>query len=438
MNQIARKLKQKIESKKAKVAVIGLGYVGLPLALAFAKKGFKVLGIDLDQARIEQIRKGRSYVEDVPSSEVRRALNSKKIEAAETYKPLSGADAIIICVPTPLNRIKDPDLSYILRAAHSVRNHLRKGQLVVLESTTYPGTTEEIIRPQLERSGLRVGKDFFLCFSPERIDPGNKKYPLGRIPKVVGGITPACTELGAALYRKVAGSVVSVSSARTAEMAKLLENTYRIVNIGLVNELARIAKALGINIWEAIEAASTKPFGFMPFYPGPGIGGHCIGVDPVYLSWKARTHGLDIHFIELARRINAEMPRFVVEQAAEILNSRTRKAINGSRILVLGVAYKADVGDTRESPAIEIIKELQKLGASVTYHDPYVSQLKEDHFNLRSSSLTAKNVREQDLVIVTTSHSKVNYGLVAKHARLIFDTRNVASPAFRNSKVIRL
>lgn len=438
MNVVAKKLLKNINSQSTKVAVVGLGYVGLPLVASFVKKGFYVIGIDLDFRRIQTIRSGKSYIEDVPSQDIADALRKKRLEVTEVYDDLGEADVIIICVPTPLNRVKDPDLSFILKAVEAIREHLRQGQLVILESTTYPGTTEEIVLPTLERSGLKVDKDFFLCFSPERIDPGNKKYHFAQIPKVVGGVTPVCTQLGAAIYGKVIQKIIPVSSARTAEMAKLLENTFRIVNIGLVNELAQVARALGINIWEAIDAASSKPFGYMPFYPGPGIGGHCIGIDPIYLSWKARLHGHEIDFIELARRVNARMPRFVTEQAVNLLNAHLGKAVKGSKILLLGVSYKPDVSDMRESPALEILELLKNLGAKVSYHDPFVPELKNDHFDLRSEPLKPLTIRSKDLIIVTTGHSKVNYTVIAKHARLIFDTRNIPTPAFRSPKVIRL
>lgn len=438
MSPTAKNLFSKIKSRKARIAIIGLGYVGLPLAVAFTKKDFRVVGVDLDRSRVEKIQRGLSYIEDVASKEIAQAVRQGKLEASVSHEPLTEVDAIIICVPTPLNRVKDPDLSYLISATEAIQRHLRKGQLVILESTTYPGTTEEVVLPALERPGLKVGKDFFLCFSPERIDPGNKKFPLTEITKVVGGITPDCTRLAAALYGEVMERVIPVSSSRTAEMAKLLENTFRIVNIGLVNELAQVANALGVNIWEAIEAASTKPFGYMPFYPGPGIGGHCIGIDPIYLSWKARLQGVDIHFIELARRINAEMPRFIVERSVYILNARARKAISKSKILILGVSYKRDVADTRESPAFEILHQLHNLGAKVSYHDPFVPAVKNDNFDLRSEPLKARNLRAKDLVIITTNHTRVNYAMVAKHARFIFDTRNIAHPAFRSPKVVRL
>ena len=438
MNQTAVKLHSKIRSKKATVAVVGMGYVGLPVVMAFIKKGFKGIGVDLDLGRITKLRQGRSYVEDVPSSEVARAIRSKCFWPTESYEDLGEADIIIICVPTPLNRVKDPDLSFILRAAEEIRNCLRPGQLIILESTTYPGTTEEVVLPALERSGLKVGKDFFLCFSPERIDPGNKQFPFTKIPKVVGGVTAECTRLAASIYGQIIKQIIPVTSARTDEMTKLLENILRIVNIGLVNELAQVAHALEINIWAAIEAASTKPCGDMPFFPGPGIGGHCIGIDPIYLSWKARLVGHEIDFIELARRINARMPRFVTEQAGHLLNERSRKAVKGSRILVLGVSYKKDVGDVRESPALEVLEHLKELGAKISYHDPYVPELKNEHYQLRSEPLTPANLKKKDLVIVTTGHSKVNYAQVARHAPLVFDTRNVKTSAFNSKNVVRL
>ncbi len=438
MSSEAKTLLRKINSKKAAIAVVGLGYVGLPLALAFARKGFSVKGIDLDKDRVDKLRRGISYVEDIPSRDLSSLVRQGRFEVFDTYEPVKKADAVVVCVPTPLNKSRDPDLTCIQQASDQIGRRLRKGLLVILESTTYPGTTEELVLPRLERSGFRVGRDFFLCFSPERIDPGNKEFPLPKIPKVVGGVTATCARLASALYEKIIERVFTVSSVRTAEMAKLIENTYRIVNIGLVNELAKAAHALGVNIWEAIDAASTKPFGFMPFYPGPGIGGHCIGVDPVYLSWKARVQGVDIHFIELAREMNAGMPQFVVERAIHTLSERSRKAINGSKILVLGVSYKPDVGDTRESPALAILEELQKLGAKVSYHDPYVHEIKSDSLQLKSEALTPKNLRVKDLVIITTRHSGVNYGLVARHARLVFDTRNVSFPGPSNSKIVRL
>ena len=438
LNKTGQKLLKAIRARKARVGILGLGYVGLPLAMAFVKKGFSVTGIDLDRNRIEKLSQGKSYIEDVPSEEISAGVKRKKFFPTDDTDALAEADVVIICVPTPLNRAKDPDLSFVSKATQSVQKTLHPGELIILESTTYPGTTEEIVLPTLERSGLKVGEDFFLCFSPERIDPGNKRFPLNKIPKIVGGITTSSTKLGAALYGNVTERVMSVSSARTAEMAKLLENTFRIVNIGLVNELAKVADALKIDIWEAIDAASTKPFGYMPFYPGPGIGGHCIGVDPLYLSWKARIQGVDIHFIELARRMNAEMPRFVVDRAVHILNSYAQKAVSVSRILILGLSYKKDVSDTRESPAFEIIHGLQTMGAKLHYHDPYVPSLEHNKQNWRSEPLTAQSLRSKDLVIVTTNHSRVNYDFVAKNARLIFDTRNIRWPAKYAEKIVKL
>ncbi len=394
-------------------------------------------GIDINQSRVKGLLDGRSYIEDIPSAVVSRLVNQKRLHATPSYEALNGTDVVIVCVPTPLNRVKDPDISFIAAATAEVGERLHRGELVILESTTYPGTTEEVILPVLEKSGLKVGRDFFLCFSPERIDPGNKKFKTQNIPKVVGGITPACTRTASALYQTVTQEVVPVSSSRTAEMAKLLENTFRIVNIGLVNELARAAGNLKINIWEAIEAARSKPFGFMPFYPGPGIGGHCIGVDPVYLSWKARLHGSDLHFIELARRVNAEMPRYVVSQAVYTLNQCRGKAIRGSRVLLLGVAYKKDVSDMRESPSLDILSELVQLGAKVSYHDPYVPVFEHQKLALKSVPLTPDTLKKQDLVIISTDHSAIPYARVVKNNRLIFDTRNVLKK-FKAKHIVRL
>lgn len=437
MSPEGKALLRKIKLKRAKIAVIGLGYVGLPLAHAFARKGFSVTGIDIDPKRIAMLGKGQSYILDLTSKELRQIIRNRKFKAVSDYDVLDEMDVVIVCVPTPLNRVKDPDISYIVSATEAIAKRLHGGELVILESTTYPGTTEEVILPSLEKSGLKVGKNFFLCFSPERIDPGNKKYHTGNIPKVVGGLTPVCCELAANLYSQITTQVVKVSSSRTAEMAKLLENTFRIVNIGLINELAKASGHLKINIWEAVDAAKTKPFGYMPFYPGPGIGGHCIGVDPIYLSWKARLHGADLHFIELARRINAEMPEYVVAQAVYALNSHLGKAISRSKVLLLGLSYKRDVGDTRESPALDILMGLKRLGASVSYHDPYVPSMKHNSISLKSQPLSEAMLRQQDLVIITTDHSNFNYRKIVKKAKLIFDTRNVLKP-FQASHIVRL
>lgn len=425
MQKNERKLLSLIQDKTAKIAVIGLGYVGLPLAHAFAQEGYLVFGIDRDASKVQSIKRGQSYIGDLKSQELKEAVRSGRLKATTEEKVLRQAQAIIVCVPTPLNRYKDPDISYIVAAAESIAAHLHPGQLIVLESTTYPGTTDEVILPALEKNGLKVGKDFFLCFSPERIDPANPKFKTRDIPKVVGGNSPACGRIAKELYSKIISEVILVSSARTAEMTKLLENTFRIVNIGLINELARAAADLKVDIWEAIDAAKTKPFGFMPFYPGPGIGGHCIGVDPVFLSWKSKLLGNELHFIELARRTNAEMPRFIVSQAVYQLNQHKGKAVHHAKILILGVSYKKNVDDTRESPALEIITELQSLGALVSYHDPHVKQLKHGDIVLRSTPVTKSNLLKQDLVIIVSDHDAVDYQKIVRNSRLIFDTRNV-------------
>jgi len=438
MEKFETNLRKKILTKKAKIAIVGLGYVGLPLACEFAKKGFSVTGIDIDSRRVRSIQKGESYIDDIPSKELAALVQHGTLRASADYQPLEeGIDVVIICVPTPLNRVKDPDISYIVEATNEIQRWMHPGELVILESTTYPGTTDEVILPSLQKSGLKVGRDFFLCFSPERIDPGNPKFKTNNIPKVVGGITPACTRLAAALYSQITTEVVQVSSSRTAEMTKLLENTFRIVNIGLVNELARAAENLNVNVWEAIDAAKTKPFGYMPFYPGPGIGGHCIGVDPIYLSWKARLHGSDLHFIELARRINAEMPHYVVSKAVYALNRHLGKAISRSRVMLLGLSYKKDVADIRESPALDILGELQDLGATASYHDPYVPVIENGKVKMESQTLNRVNLKKQDLVIITTNHSKFDYPMIVRNSRLIFDTRNVLK-AFTQKHIVRL
>jgi UDP-N-acetyl-D-glucosamine dehydrogenase len=430
-------LAHKLRRQEATIAIIGLGYVGLPLAVAFAHAGLKVTGIDLDPRKVQRINEGKSYIEDVPSTQIKTALKSKRLRASSDFECLKDADVAIICVPTPLNQMRDPDMSFIMSASEAIARSLHRGQLIILESTTYPGTTDEVVLPLFERGGLRVGTDFFLCFSPERVDPGNSMFKTGNIPKVVGGITRKCGELGSLLYSNVTSKVVTVSSTRNAEMAKLLENTFRIVNIGLINELAVAAQNLKIDIWEAIDAAKTKPFGFMPFYPGPGVGGHCIGIDPLYLSWKAKIHGSDLHFIELARRVNSQMPDYVVSQAVAALNRHAAKAISRSRILILGVSYKRDVADYRESPSFAIIDKLRKFGAIVSYHDPFVPGLNHEGIRMCSSKLRSGFLRKQDLVIVATDHTKVDYRLVVKHSRLIFDTRNILRQ-FKNPNIVRL
>lgn len=432
-----QRLEKKIRTKQAKVAVLGLGYVGLPLVEAFAKSGLLVTGIDVDKGRIRSLEQGKSYIPDVASESLSGLMKKNRFRATSDFEVLKEMDIVIICVPTPLSRVKDPDISYIVSAAEAILKRLQPGKLIILESTTYPGTTEEIILPVLERSKLKVGRDFFLCFSPERIDPGNSRFHVENIPKVVGGVTQHCTRLGGLLYQHIIKKIHPVSSPRTAEMAKLLENTFRIVNIGLINELARAASSLKVDIWEAIEAAKTKPFGFMPFYPGPGIGGHCIGVDPIYLSWKARILGLELHFIELARRMNAEMPRYIVSQAVYALNHHQGKAISRSKIMLLGVTYKKDVPDIRESPALAILKELQELGAKVSYHDPYVPEIRHESLSLVCEPLNAGLLREKDLVLLVTDHSCFQYPMILKNSRLIFDTRN-ALRHFKDPHIVRL
>ena len=416
-------LEEKLKTKRAKVAVIGLGYVGLPLAVGFAQKGFNVVGIDSDRRRVQQIQKGRSYILDIRSQDLKSCLKRRHLRATRSYQVIREIDVISICVPTPLRKTKEPDLSYIVSAVKGILPYLHRSQLLILESTTYPGTTEELILPLLESKGLKAGKDFYLCFSPERVDPGNPKYRTENIPKIVGGVTKQCSSLGKLFYQQLVQEVIVVSSPKVAEMVKLLENTFRSVNIGLVNELALMSHRLGINVWEVIEAAKTKPFGFMPFYPGPGLGGHCIPIDPIYLSWKARLHGFEVRFIDLATVINSYMPRHVVERLTEILNE-DNKPLKGTRILLLGVADKKNVTDVRESPALEIIDLLREKGAKISYHDPYVQTLKlNGGSNLSSVPLGTKILSESDCVVILTDHT-IDYSKVVKKARLIFDTRN--------------
>src|SRR5918996_84187 len=367
-------LKEKIRERKARIGVIGLGYVGLPLAVEFAKKGFDVTGFDVDESKVTAINAGRSYILDVTTQDVKESVDAGRLRATTDMSQLKHMDAIDICVPTPLRKTKDPDLSYVVQAVNSVKAHLKRGQLVILESTTYPGTTDEVVQPALEEGGLKAGEDFYLAFSPERVDPGNETYTTRSIPKVVGGVNEESTALAAALYGSIINTVVPVSSTQVAEMVKLLENTFRAVNIGLVNEIALMSRRMNIDVWEVIDAAKTKPFGFMPFYPGPGLGGHCIPIDPFYLSWKARQSGFECRFIELAGHVNGSMPGFVVDRISEALNSK-KKAINGARIHLFGVAYKKDVNDLRESPALDIIELLHRRGAILSYTDPYVPEL---------------------------------------------------------------
>ena len=431
-------LARRIANRTAHIGVIGLGYVGLPLAVEFAKEGFRVTGIDLDVARVEGVNRAHSYILDVPSEDLRKLRSAHRLLATTSMGVLGSQDAIIICVPTPLRKTREPDMSYILSATNEIAAHVRKGQLIVLESTTYPGTTDEVVLPALEARGLKVGRDFCLAFSPERIDPGNATYTTRTIPKVIGGITPICTKLATALYSCAIHRTVPVSSSKVAEMVKLLENTFRAVNIGLVNEIALICDRLGIDVWEVIDAARTKPFGFMPFYPGPGIGGHCIPSDPMYLAWKVRVHGFEARFIELATQINGAMPDYVVEKVSSVLNDR-RKSLKGSRILLLGLAYKKDVGDLRDSPAFDVARLLQERGAQVDYHDPYVPFVSLNGVRCTSTPLTASTLRRCDCVIILTNHSTLDYALVLRHAPVIVDTRNQYGNLPRRSpRVVKL
>ncbi len=433
-------IKAKIDSGEFKVAVVGLGYVGLPLAVEFAKAGFPVVGIDVDGNKTDSINRGISYIPDVPTEDVAKLVEDGKLRATTDFSEIRSVDGIIICVPTPLSKTKDPDMRYIQSAAQSVARYLRPGHVISLESTTYPGTTDEFVKPILESSGLKVGKDIYLAFSPERIDPGNKKYQVKNTPKVVGGVDPASTEIVSYLYSHVIDKVIPVSSAKAAEMTKLLENTFRSVNIALVNEFAIMSNILGIDIWEVIEAASTKPFGFMPFYPGPGIGGHCIPIDPHYLSWKLKTLNYNARFIELASEINTNMPRYVVQRVADALNE-FEKSIKGSKILVLGVAYKKDIDDTRESPALDIIKLLEEKGAEVIYNDPYVPELNFNGKQRKSVDLTGELLNSVDCVVIATDHSDYDYRWLVENAKLIIDTKNATKDVpedIKNQKVVKL
>jgi UDP-N-acetyl-D-glucosamine dehydrogenase len=426
---LGRELKKKIRDRSAKVGVVGLGYVGLPLAMEMAREGYQVTGIDLMREKVEAVNSGISYVLDVPSETLLSFVSASKMRATQSLAAVEKLDTLNICVPTPLRKNKDPDLSYVVAAVEAIRNHIRPGQLIILESTTYPGTTKEIVLPILEESGLKVGHDFFLAYSPERVDPGNQTYVTRNIPKVVGGITPRCTEIAVLLYQQFIETVLPVSSTDCAEMVKLLENTFRSVNIALANEMALTCHSFGINVWEVIEAAKSKPFGFMPFYPGPGLGGHCIPVDPYYLTWKARMNGCEPRLIELAGHINSQMPVFTVQLIADALNEKG-KTIKGSKILAIGVAYKRDTNDVRESPALQVLEALHGKGASIYFSDPFVSSVSIREQTFKSIDLTAEALRSMDCVVILTDHSPVDYALVAKSSPLIIDTRNAlkASP----------
>jgi UDP-N-acetyl-D-glucosamine dehydrogenase len=427
-------LLEKISNKSAVIGIIGMGYVGLPLMLRFAEAGYKVLGLDVDQSKIQKLLAGQSYIKHIPSAAIATAVDAGLFDGTIDFSRAGEADALIICVPTPLNKFREPDLSFVLNSTDSIVPHLRPGQIISLESTTYPGTTDEELLPRVESRGLKVGKDIFLAFSPEREDPGNEKFSTRTIPKVCGGVTPDCLDVGLALYGAVIDRVVSVSSTRAAEMTKLLENIHRAVNIGLVNELKIVCDAMGIDIREVIDAAATKPFGFTPYYPGPGLGGHCIPIDPFYLTWKAREYGLHTRFIELAGEVNTAMPDWVVSKLMDALNERGQ-ALKGSKILVLGIAYKKNVDDMRESPSVELMEKLQKKGALVQYSDPHVPTfppMREHHFDLSSVTLSAETVAEYDCVLIATNHDAFDYDLIRTCSRLIVDTRGAYRGIFEN------
>ena len=427
-NEVTMKnrLLAKLEDRSACIGVVGLGYVGLPLALEFAKAGFHVIGYDVSERVVSGLNTGASHIQDVSSDELAQVVKSGKFEATADESRLREMDAISIAVPTPLAKTRDPDMTYIIAAADAIARNAHPGLLIVLESTTYPGTTRELMQPKLEEAGLTVGEDVFLAFSPERVDPGNPVWNTKNTPKVVGGITPACTEVATALYASCLTRIVPVSSTETAELVKLLENTFRSVNIGLVNEMQIVCDKLGVNVWEVIDAAATKPFGFMKFTPGPGIGGHCIPLDPHYLAWKMRTLNYKTRFIDLASEINSEMPILVVERIAQALNS-DRKPVNGSKVLVLGVAYKKDIDDMRESPALDVIRMLEEQGAKVAYHDPHVASFREDGHEHHSVDLTDSELSSADAVVIITDHSSIDYQRVVDLSRVVVDTRNATA-----------
>jgi UDP-N-acetyl-D-glucosamine dehydrogenase len=429
-------LLERVQKKECKVGVIGLGYVGLPLAVELALGGFHVTGFDVDGWKVAELNAGRSYIPDVPSADLAKVVASGRFRAMTNMAALAEMDCIDIAVPTPLRKTKDPDMSYVVQAVEAVKQHLRKGQLVSLESTTYPGTTDELVKPMLEETGLKAGEDFYLAFSPERVDPANPQYLTKNIPKVVGGIDKASTDIACALYGSVVTKTVPVSSTVVAEMAKLLENTFRSVNIGMVNELALMCHRMHIDVWEVIDAARTKPFGFMPFYPGPGLGGHCIPIDPFYLSWKARQSGFEARFIELAGQVNGSMPEWVVTRVSDALNT-VKKAVNGSRVHVYGVAYKKNVGDMRESPALDVIEHLLRRGASVTYSDPYVPSFKTDGHTFTAISPADALASKPDCVVITTDHDAFDYKELVEKAPLIMDARN-ALKGFAGGHIHRL
>ncbi|MGA2368198.1 MAG: nucleotide sugar dehydrogenase [Dehalococcoidia bacterium] len=431
-----RNLENKIKDKSAEVGIVGLGYVGLPLALAFAEAGFNVTGIDSEKSRVSKITRGISYLLDIESARLKKAVNSGRLKATSSPSALRRVDTIIICVPTPLTKTKEPDLTYIVNATNEIARYLRLGHLVILESTTYPGTTREIVLPILESTGLKVGVDYFLTFSPERIDPGTKKFTIKNTPKVVGGMEPKSTRFAALLYGHIADRVIEVSTPEVAEMDKVFENVFRSVNIAMVNELAKLCEKMNINVWEVIKAASSKPFGYMPFYPGPGVGGHCIPLDPYYLASKAREYFFHTRFIELAAEINETMPEYIVQRIVETLNTKS-KSVKGAKILILGVAYKKDIEDLRESPALRVIELLLEKKAKVNYHDPYIAEIKEGNTRIRSIKLENKTLSDYDCVVITTDHTCYKLDSIAKNSKLVFDTRG-CTVGIKADNIIRL
>ncbi|MFH1772699.1 MAG: nucleotide sugar dehydrogenase [Candidatus Omnitrophota bacterium] len=428
-------LKEKIEKKSAVICIVGLGYVGLPLAVAFGKKGYKVFGFDTSLKRIDELKKGKQYIIDVDPKDTTKLIDRGKFIPTDDENALGKSDVVIICVPTPIRRVKIPDISYVVKASKTIKKHLKAGQLIILESTSYPTTTREVILPELKKTGLKEEEGFFLCFSPERVNPGDKKYPLTKIPKIVGGLSKKSTLLARNLYKNIIKEVYAVSSPEVAETSKLLENTFRLVNIALAQEFTIVCNKLGISIWEVIEAAKTKPFGFMPFYPGPGCGGHCLPCDPLYLSWKAKKLGFKTKMIDLASYINHFMPRYIVKRVGEILRKKGI-SISKAKVMILGVTYKKDVKDLRESPSLAVIDELKKKGSRVSYYDPMIPFLKMHNIDLKRSDLSQSNIEKSDCIILITDHTDINYSFLRKHARLIFDTRNVYKKDFSN--VIRL
>ena len=440
MNATATALLARIQNRQARAGVVGLGYVGLPLAVEFGHAGLTTVGIDLDQRKVDDVNAGRSYIPDVPTAHVETLQKAGKLSATTDFSIVRQLDTVNICVPTPLRKTKDPDMSYVVSATEQIAKHLHPGLLIVLESTTYPGTTAELLQPMFEETGLKAGEDFFLAFSPERVDPANERFNTRNTPKVVGGTTRACSELAAALYGTAIDTIVPVSSTQVAEMVKLLENTFRAVNIGLVNELALMCDRMGIDVWEVVNAAKTKPFGFMPFYPGPGLGGHCIPIDPFYLSWKAKEAGFEARFIELAGHVNSSMPHYVADKIGEALNTK-RKAVNGSSILILGIAYKRDIDDIRESPALDVMHVLKERGAKVSYSDPHAPVLRARDWpgkaDLESVDLAADEIAKYDIVVVLTDHKAFDYRLVVESSKLVLDTRN-ALGANAGNHVFRL